>query len=156
MVLLSVRQLLGIVNPAQISSDSPLGIPGTAKRGKRRLVRRMLDWPSSEDRYPQMEEAYPSKKGTVRFDVYELDMRAAELRKQGALVKLQEQPFQILEILVERPGQVVTREELRQKIWPSNTFVDFDHGINNAIKRLRVALSDSAEKPRYIETVANR
>jgi len=103
-----------------------------------------------------MEEAYPSKKGTVRFDVYELNMRAAELRKQGALVKLQEQPFQILEILLERPGQVVTREELRQKIWPSDTFVDFDHGINNAIKRLRVALSDSAEKPRYIETVANR
>jgi TolB-like protein len=103
-----------------------------------------------------MEEVYSARGGTVRFDVYELDMRAAELRKQGALVKLQEQPFRILEILLERPGQVVTREELRQKIWPSDTFVDFDHGINNAIKRLRVALSDAAEKPRYIETVANR
>jgi TolB-like protein/Flp pilus assembly protein TadD len=103
-----------------------------------------------------MQVVHSSEGGTVRFDVYELDMRAAELRKQGALVKLQEQPFQILEILLERPGQVVTREELRRKIWPSDTFVDFDHGINNAIKRLRVALGDSAEKPRYIETVANR
>jgi len=103
-----------------------------------------------------MGAVHPSRGGTVRFDVYELDMHGGELRKQGAPIKLQEQPFQILQILLERPGQVVTREELRQKIWPSNTFVDFDHGINNAIKRLRETLSDSAEKPRYIETVANR
>src|SRR2546427_3244395 len=101
-----------------------------------------------------MEETYPSSGGAVQFGEYELDVRGGELRKQGIRVQLQEQPFQILKILLERPGQVVTREELRKKIWPSDTFVDFDHGINNAIKRLRVTLSDSAEKPRYIETLA--
>ena len=103
-----------------------------------------------------MEEVHSFKAKVVRFDVYELDVHGGELRKQGAPVKLQGQPFQLLQILLERPGQIVTREELRQKIWPSDTFVDFDHGINNAIKRLRVALSDSAENPRYIETIASR
>jgi DNA-binding winged helix-turn-helix (wHTH) protein len=96
----------------------------------------------------------PSKSGTIRFDTYELDVRSCELRRDGIRVKIQEQPLQILQILLERPGQLVTREDLRQKIWPSDTFVDFDHGINNAIKRLRAALIDSAETPRYIETVA--
>src|SRR6266705_3664810 len=99
-------------------------------------------------------QPYPSSGGAVQFGEYELDVRGGELRKQGIRVQLQEQPFQILKILLERPGQVVTQEELRKKICPSDTFVDFDHGINNAIKRLRVALSDSAEKPRYIETLA--
>ena len=103
-----------------------------------------------------MEEVHSFKGKAVRFNGYELDAHGGELRKQGAPVKLQGQPFQLLQILLERPGQIVTREELRQKIWPSDTFVDFDHGINNAIKRLRVALSDSAENPRYIETVASR
>src|SRR5438876_4074916 len=103
-----------------------------------------------------MEDIYPSRGGVIRFGLYELDVRGGELRKQGVRVKLQEQPFQILQILLERPGEVVTRDELRQKIWPSDTFVDFDHGINNAIKRLRAALSDSAEKPCYIETLASR
>jgi len=99
---------------------------------------------------------HPSKGGTIRFDAYELDLRSCELRRDGVCIKVQEQPLQILQILVERTGQLVTREELRQKIWPSDTFVDFDHGINNAIKRLRAALGDSAEHPRYIETVASR
>jgi len=103
-----------------------------------------------------MEHVNPSRDTAIRFDDYELDRGSGELRRNGVLVKLQEQPFQILQLLVERPGQVVTRDELRQKIWPSNTFVDFDHGINNAIKRLRAALNDSAEKPRYIETLASR
>src|SRR5947209_1416952 len=94
--------------------------------------------------------------GTVRFAAFELDSRASELRKQGAKVKLQEQPFQILQILLQRPGEIVTREELRQKIWLSDTFVDFDHGINNAIKRLREALGDTAETPRYVETLPRR
>jgi TolB-like protein/Tfp pilus assembly protein PilF len=101
-----------------------------------------------------MEYVNPSR-GTIRFDDYELDGRSGELRRSGVLVKLQEQPFQILQLLLERPGQVVTRDELRLKIWP-DTFVDFDHGINNAIKRLRAALNDPAERPRYIETVASR
>ena len=92
----------------------------------------------------------------VRFGEFEVDFRAGELRKQGAKVKLQEQPFQILQVLVQRPGEIVTREELRQKIWPSDTFVDFDHGLYNAIKRLREALGDDAEKPRYIETLPRR
>ena len=102
-----------------------------------------------------MEHVNPSRGTAIRFDDYELDGRSGELRRNGVLVKLQEQPLQILQLLIERPGEVVTRDELRRKIWP-DTFVDFDHGINNAIKRLRAALNDPAEKPRYIETVASR
>jgi TolB-like protein/Tfp pilus assembly protein PilF len=103
-----------------------------------------------------MEGIDSSRGGTIRFDGYELDVRGCELRSDGIRIKVQEQPLQILKMLLERPGQLVTREELRQKIWPSDTFVDFDHGINNAIKRLRSALSDSAEAPRFIETLASR
>ena len=103
-----------------------------------------------------MENISPSSGRTIRFGECELDVCGGELRKGGVRVKLQEQPFQILQILLERRDEVVTREELRQKIWPNDTFVDFDHGINNAIKRLRAALGDSAEKPRYIETLASR
>src|SRR5438309_3961125 len=102
-----------------------------------------------------MADFHPSH-GTVRFGVFALDFKASELRKQGTKVKLQEQPFQILQVLLQRPGEVVTREELQQKIWPSDTFVDFDHGINNAIKRLREALGDAAETPHYIETLPRR
>src|SRR5437588_8500603 len=102
-----------------------------------------------------MEDFSPSL-GTVRFGMFELDFRTGELRKQGAKIKLQDQPFQILQILLQRPGGTVSREELQQKIWPSDTFVDFDHGINNAIKRLREALGDSAETPRFVETLARR
>src|SRR6266849_3527214 len=94
--------------------------------------------------------------GTVRFGAFELDFRASELRKQGAKIKLQDQPFQILQILLQRPGGTVSREELQQKIWPSDTFVDFDHGLYNAIKRLREALGDSAETPRFVETLSRR
>src|SRR5438876_7857420 len=93
---------------------------------------------------------------TVRFDIFEIDLRAGELRKQGRLVKLQEQPFRILSLLLERCGEVVTREELRQNLWPADTFVDFDHGLNSAVARLREALRDSADRPRFIETVAKR
>src|SRR5258708_17223962 len=92
----------------------------------------------------------------VRFDVFEIDLRAGELRKEGRLVKLQEQPFRVLSLLLERCGEVVTRNELRQSLWPADTFVDFDHGLNSAVARLREALRDSADKPRFIETVANR
>ena len=102
-----------------------------------------------------MEDFHPSRV-TVRFGAFELDFRASELRKQGTKVKLQEQPFQILQVLLQRPGEIVTREELQQKIWPSDTFVDFDHGLYNAIKRLREALGDSAETPRFVETLARR
>src|SRR5436309_11002938 len=95
------------------------------------------------------------QKTAFRFGEFELD-NSGELRSGGRKVKLQTQPSQILRILIERPGEIVTREELRQKIWPSDTFVDFDHGINNAIKRLREALSDTAETPRFIETLPRR
>ncbi len=92
----------------------------------------------------------------VRFGVFELDLVAGELRKSGLRIRLQEQPFQVLALLLERPGDVVTREELRQKLWPADTFVDFDHSLNTAINKLREALGDSASSPRYVETLARR
>jgi Tol biopolymer transport system component/DNA-binding winged helix-turn-helix (wHTH) protein len=92
----------------------------------------------------------------VRFDVFEIDLQASELRKEGRKVKVQEQPFRVLSLLLQRPGQVVTREELREQLWPADTFVDFDHGLNSAVARLREALGDSADKPRFIETIAKR
>jgi TolB-like protein/DNA-binding winged helix-turn-helix (wHTH) protein/Flp pilus assembly protein TadD len=92
----------------------------------------------------------------LRFGLFELDLRAGELRKHGLRVRLQEQPFQILAMLLEHPGEVVTREELQKKLWPADTFVDFDHGLNKAISKIREALGDSAESPRFVETVARR
>ena len=92
----------------------------------------------------------------LRFAVFELDLRAGELRKRGLRVRLQEQPFQLLAMLLEHPGEVVTREELQKKLWPADTFVDFDHGLNKAISKIREALGDSAESPRFVETVARR
>src|SRR5688572_3373076 len=89
-----------------------------------------------------------------RFGVFEPDPRTGELRKQGARLRLRGRPLQILQMLLESPGQVVTREELRQRLWPSGVFVDFDSGLNTAANRLRLAIGDSAESPRYIETLA--
>jgi TolB-like protein/DNA-binding winged helix-turn-helix (wHTH) protein/Tfp pilus assembly protein PilF len=94
--------------------------------------------------------------GRVRFGVFEVDLRSGELRKQGIKIKLHDQPFQILAMLLEYPGELVTREQLHQKLWPANTFVDFDVGLNSAIKRLRDALGDSAEDPRFVETLPRR
>src|ERR1700682_4486127 len=91
----------------------------------------------------------------VRFDVFEVDLRAGELRKEGRLVKLQEQPFRVLSLLLERSGEVVTRNELRQNLWPADTFVDFEHGLNSAVARLREALRDSVDRARFLDTVAN-
>ena len=85
-----------------------------------------------------------------------MDLRAGELRKQGVKIKLQKQPFELLQTLLEHPGEVLSREDLQQRIWPSDTFVDFDQGLSNAIKRLREALCDSAENPRFIETIPRR
>ncbi len=92
----------------------------------------------------------------LRFGVFELDLRAGELRKRGIRVRLQDQPFQALVMLLEHPGEVVTREELQKLLWPADTFVDFDHGLNKAINKIREALGDSAESPRFVETVARR
>jgi DNA-binding winged helix-turn-helix (wHTH) protein len=97
-----------------------------------------------------------SARRVIRFGVFELDVRAGELRKNGSRVRLQEQPLQLLVILLERPGDVLTRDELRQKLWPGDTFVDFDHSLNTAVNKIREALGDSASTPRYVETVARR
>jgi TolB-like protein/Flp pilus assembly protein TadD len=93
---------------------------------------------------------------SVRFGSYELDLRAGELRTNGQLIRLQDQPLQILAMLLESPGQLVTREEFCRRLWPSDTFVDFDHSLNKAINKLREALGDSAETPRFIETLPKR
>jgi serine/threonine protein kinase/DNA-binding winged helix-turn-helix (wHTH) protein/tetratricopeptide (TPR) repeat protein len=92
----------------------------------------------------------------VRLGVFELDVRAGELRRGEGIVRLQEQPFQVLLMLVEREGDIVTREEIQKKLWPNDTVVEFDHSINTAIKKLRQALDDSADEPKYIETLARR
>ena len=97
-----------------------------------------------------------SARPVVRFGEFELDLRAAELRKRGQRIRLQEQPFRILVELLDRPGQLVLREEIQKRLWPDNTVVEFDHSINAAIKRLRDSLQDSAESPRFIETIAKR
>jgi len=97
-----------------------------------------------------------SPTGRVRFGESELDLRTGELLNKGHRIKLQDQPFQILVILLEHAGDLVTRQELIQKLWPNNTFVDFDHSLNKAINKLRLALEDSAESPRFVETLARR
>ncbi|MGH9496375.1 MAG: winged helix-turn-helix domain-containing protein [Candidatus Sulfotelmatobacter sp.] len=92
----------------------------------------------------------------VRFGVFELDLSAGELRKSGVKLRLQGQPFQVLALLLDRAGEVVTRDELQRRLWPSDTFVDFDHSLNTAINKVRDALGDSASSPRYVETLARR
>ena len=92
----------------------------------------------------------------ARFDVFEVDFRAGELYKAGRKIKLQVQPFQVLAVLLERPGEVVTREEFEKRLWPGDTFVDFEHSLNTAIKKLRQALGDDKKKPRFVETLPKR
>src|SRR2546430_7945694 len=91
----------------------------------------------------------------ARFGVFEVDLRSSELRRHGVDVRIQVQPFRILGLLLERAGEIVTREELRERLWPTE-FVDFDHSLNTAIRKLREALGDSAENPRFVETLARR
>src|SRR5436190_4064306 len=91
-----------------------------------------------------------------RFGTFEVDLRARELRKGGIRIRLQDQPFEILAVMIERPGEIVTREELRELLWPAGTFVDFEHSLNAAIKRLRAALGDDADNPRFVETLHRR
>jgi cholera toxin transcriptional activator len=94
--------------------------------------------------------------GLLRFGVFEVDLAAGELRKNGARIRLQEQPFQVLAALLQNAGQVVTRDELRGKIWAADTFVDFDHSLNTAVNKIRESLGDSASSPRFVETLARR
>src|SRR3954453_20208429 len=89
-----------------------------------------------------------------QFGVFELDLQAGELRKRGIRIKIQEQPLQILGLLIECPGEVVTREQIQRKLWRGDTFVDFDNAINGAVRRMRDALGDNSENPRFVETVA--
>ena len=103
-----------------------------------------------------MAETSDSGPRTIQFGDFEADLRAGELRRDGSRIKLQEQPFRVLTLLLEHPGEVVSREELRNRLWPADTFVDFDHSLNAAIRRLRDALGDSAEDPKFVETVARR
>src|SRR3954463_144672 len=93
---------------------------------------------------------------SIRFGIFELDLHSGELRKAGVLVGLQEQSLKVLRELLNRPGELVTREQLRQRLWPDGTFVDFDHGLNAVINRLRETLGDSADAPRFIQTVPRR
>jgi DNA-binding winged helix-turn-helix (wHTH) protein len=92
----------------------------------------------------------------LRFGVFEVDLDAGELRKSGARIRLQEQPFQVLAALLQNAGQVVTRDHLRETIWPADTFVDFDHSLNTAVNKIRESLGDSASNPRFVETLARR
>src|ERR1039457_2900118 len=103
------------------------------------------------NRMPDIEPRLP-----VRFGVFEVDLPAGQLRRQGFDLKLQEQPFQILTVLLERPGEIVSREELQKRLWPADTFVDFERGLNRAINKLRDALADDADRPRFIETLPRR
>jgi DNA-binding winged helix-turn-helix (wHTH) protein len=92
----------------------------------------------------------------IRFGDFDVDLRTAELLRAGRPVHIQEKPFQVLTLLLDRPGELVTREGLRQALWPADTFVDFDVGLNTAIRKLRDALGDSADNPRFIETLPRR
>src|SRR5687768_7095966 len=92
----------------------------------------------------------------VRFGIFELDRETRELRRENRIVALQDQPFRVLAFLLLRPGTLASREELRQALWPAGTFVEFDQGLNTAIKKIRAALRDSADNPRFIETIPRK
>src|SRR5438874_10147474 len=101
-------------------------------------------------------ESDPNQKRLAQFGPYQADLRTGELRKHGIRLRLQEQPFQVLSMLLLNPGELVTREQLQKRLWPADTFVDFDHGLNTAINKLREVLSDSSATPKYIETLPRR
>jgi DNA-binding response OmpR family regulator len=98
----------------------------------------------------------PDATRSLKFGAFELDVRLRELRNGSTRIRLQEQPFEILRLMLERPGDIVTREQLRQRLWPEGTYVDFEHSLNAAVKRLRAALGDDAEHPRFVETLPRR
>jgi DNA-binding winged helix-turn-helix (wHTH) protein len=117
--------------------------------------------PDRNMRYDILPEGHPSVDGSVRsslirFGPFAADLTTGEIRKHGVRLRLQQQPFEVLAALLERPGHLVTRDELQKRLWPDGIFVDYDRGLNKAVNRLREVLSDSAEEPRYIETVPQR
>src|ERR1700730_5156885 len=101
-------------------------------------------------------QEFPSSARSVRFGVFEVDLRSGELRKKGTRIRLQGQPFVLLITLLKQRGEVVTREELRRALWPEDTFVDFDHSLGTAVNKLREVLGDSAANPRFVETLPRR
>ncbi|HZU42302.1 MAG TPA: winged helix-turn-helix domain-containing protein, partial [Terriglobales bacterium] len=103
-----------------------------------------------------MSDSFQRNHSVIRFGVFEADPAAGELRKKGVRVKVQDQPFQVLLALLENPNEVVTRNELRNRLWPGDTYVDFDQGLNRAVAKLRDVLDDTAEKPVYIQTITRR
>src|SRR6201988_5566740 len=105
---------------------------------------------------PKCAMASPHSNSVVRFGTYEVSLQSGEVRKAGLRIRVQQQPMKLLEILLEHPGEVVTREELRSRVWPNESFGDFDQALNIAIGKLRSALGDSADDPRYIETLPKR
>src|ERR1700685_3604832 len=119
-----------------------------------RALREVLDSRSTPKGYVVMEPSSP--KSVVRFGTYEVSLQSGEVRKSGLRIKVQQQQLKLLEILLWRPGEVVTREELCSRVWPNETFGDFDQALNIAIAKLRTALGDSAENPRFIETLSKR
>ena len=96
------------------------------------------------------------RRAPLRFGVFEVDLEAGELRKHGLRIRLPQQSFRVLQVLLEHPGQLISREELQQSLWPADTFVEFDKNLNNAVSRLREALGDVADNPRFVETVPRR
>jgi cholera toxin transcriptional activator len=118
----------------------------------------MGPWPQISIRYTEaierMTDPHPARR--YRFGVFEADASTGELRRQGIRIKLNAQPFQVLCLLLHRPGELLTREEISRQLWPDGTFVDYDHGVNSAVNRIRDALGDTAGSPRFIETLARR
>jgi DNA-binding winged helix-turn-helix (wHTH) protein len=109
-----------------------------------------------ETQLEERDRLIPAPRHLLRFGAFDVDVREGELRKSGIRIRVQGQPMMVLFALLERPGQIVTREELQQRLWPDVEHLDFEHGLNVAVKKLRKALNDSAETPRYIETLARR
>ncbi len=101
-------------------------------------------------------DARSQQTSKIRFGIFELDTLSGELLKAGTKVRLQEQPFQVLKALLERPGEVLSREELQRRLWPDETFVDFEDGLSTAVRKIRQALGDSASSPRFVETLPKR
>jgi TolB-like protein/DNA-binding winged helix-turn-helix (wHTH) protein len=134
------------------SHSEELGMAGDTQSGNRRRVLESLP-PMSTGLAITRSDA---PRRIVRFGAFEFDQRTGELRKHGLRIKLQGQPVDVLLMLLERPGEVVTREELQRRLWAADTHVDFEHSLNAAIKRLRAALGDSADSPRFVETIARR
>ena len=103
-----------------------------------------------------MDSERTAQSGLRRFGVFELDLAARELRKRGVRVRLQDQPFRVLEALLEKPGEIVTREELKDRLWAEDEFVEFDKSLNTSVQKIRQALDDSSKTPRFVETIPRR